>query len=331
VEAAAFSEPEAVYVDSFLSRHLLGVSRTYALVVPMLPRDLQEPVGLAYLLMRIVDTIEDMPDLSDDQRIARFATLETILDDASADAKQLSAHPIGETEAELALMTEADQVITMLRHLPDEQREAIYTCAREMMVGVRLFLARATDRNKPYPAVQTADEMREYCYYVAGIVGIMLNELMAQHLKMRQLTGLRELAIELGIGLQLVNVLKDALKDSKHGRRYLPSTDEGGPAHGEIYKVALNEARRSLGLGIDFVLALPSQARELRQFCGLPLAWGALTLEKAEKDERKAKISRESIQQTIERFAALAGDDGQLGRWLRGMLQVPQPQPQPQS
>lgn len=292
----------------------------------MLPRDLQEPVGLAYLLMRIVDTIEDMPGLSDDERRARFATLESILDDATVDAALLAREPIGENEAELALMTESDQVVAMLRKLPDEQRESIYTCAREMMSGMRLFLRRAAERGKPYPAVQTADEMREYCYYVAGIVGIMLNELMAQHLKMRQLTGLRELAVELGIGLQLVNVLKDALKDSKSGRRYLPSTDEGGPAHGEIYKVALNEARRSLGLGIDFVLALPSHARELRQFCGLPLAWGALTLERAEKDERKAKISRESVQQTIERFAALAGDDCQLGGWLRGMLQAPQPQ-----
>lgn len=315
-------------MDSFLSRHLLGVSRTYALVVPMLPRDLQGPVGLAYLLMRIVDTIEDMPGLSDGERLSRFATLESVLDDHASDATRLTAAPIGETDAELALMKESDQVITMLRTLPAEQRDSIYNCAREMMVGVRKFLARATERSQPYPAVQSADEMREYCYYVAGIVGIMLNELMAQHLKMRQLTGLRELAIELGIGLQLVNVLKDALKDSKHGRRYLPVTEDGGPAHGEIYKVALNEARRSLGLGIDFVLALPSHARELRQFCGLPLAWGALTLERAEKDERKAKISRESLQQTIERFADLAGDDGQLGGWLRGMLQTPTPQRQ---
>lgn len=315
-------------MDSFLARHLLGVSRTYALVVPMLPRDLQEPVGLAYLLMRIVDTIEDMPDLSDDDRLERFATLEQILDQSDSDPALLTHDPIGENEAELALMRESEQVMQMLRALPGEQREPIYACAKEMIVGVRKFMQRASERGRAYPAVQTSEEMREYCYYVAGIVGIMLNELMAQHLKMRQLTGLRDLAIELGIGLQLVNVLKDALKDSKHGRRYLPTTEEGGPAHGEIYKVALDEARRSLGLGIDFVLALPSHARELRQFCGLPLAWGALTLSRAESDEQKAKISRESIYQTIERFGAIAGDDTQLSVWLRDMLK---PQQQPHS
>lgn len=313
-------------MDSFLSRHLLGVSRTYALVVPMLPRDLQEPVGLAYLLMRIVDTIEDMPGLGNEERRARFAQLDQILANETRDASVLTQNPIGENDAELALMQEADQVIARLRSLREEQRTAIYACAREMMTGVQKFMTRAAERNREYPAVQSSDELREYCYYVAGIVGIMLNELMSQHLKMNQLTGLRELAVELGIGLQLVNVLKDALTDSQKGRRYLPITEATGLSHGEIYRVALDEARRSLGRGIDFVLALPSHARELRQFCGLPLAWGALTLSRAEKDEQKAKISRESIMQTIERFSSLAGDDGKLGTWLRGMLNSPQVQ-----
>jgi farnesyl-diphosphate farnesyltransferase len=317
------SECERSAVDEFLSKHLLGVSRTYALVVPMLPRDLREPVGLAYLLMRIVDTIEDDPALGDVERLRRFAELEAVLADDGRTAEPLTRDPIGETPAERELMAVADEVIARLRSLPAAQRDTVYHCAREMMRGVRLFMQRAAERAREYPAVETADEMREYCYFVAGVVGIMLNELMADHLRMKQLTGLRELAVELGIGLQLVNVLKDALKDSTNGRRYLPSTRPNGPTHADVYRLALAEARKSLGRGVDFVLALPAHARELRHFCGLPLAWGAMTLSRAEDDASRAKISREAIIQSIERFTQISGDDTALRRWLRGMLNAP--------
>jgi len=43
-----------------LQDHLLqGVSRTFALTIPQLPPKLMRPVANAYLLCRIVDTIED--------------------------------------------------------------------------------------------------------------------------------------------------------------------------------------------------------------------------------------------------------------------------------
>lgn len=44
--------------------HLQQVSRTFALTIPVLPMPLADWVGNAYLLCRIVDTIEDDPSLS---------------------------------------------------------------------------------------------------------------------------------------------------------------------------------------------------------------------------------------------------------------------------
>ena len=41
--------------------HLQKVSRTFALTIPLLPPDLRDYVGNAYLLCRIADTIEDDP------------------------------------------------------------------------------------------------------------------------------------------------------------------------------------------------------------------------------------------------------------------------------
>ncbi len=47
---------------------LEGVSRTVALTIPTLPEDLRPVVGNAYLLCRIVDTVEDEPKLSPAQK-----------------------------------------------------------------------------------------------------------------------------------------------------------------------------------------------------------------------------------------------------------------------
>jgi hypothetical protein len=84
----------------------------------------------------------------------------------------------------------------------------------------------------------------------------------------------------------------------------------------------LDEARQSLRRGSEFVLALPATARELRSFCGLPIAWGALTLARAERDASRARIGRGLIRSTIERFKALAGDDQALRGWFGRLLRL---------
>ena len=45
--------------DDFVAAHLARVSRTFALAVPALPPRLRHAVGLAYLLFRVADTLED--------------------------------------------------------------------------------------------------------------------------------------------------------------------------------------------------------------------------------------------------------------------------------
>ena len=54
--------------DDFQSEMLKGVSRTFALTIPQLPADLCRVVSNAYLLCRIVDTIEDEPVLTGMQK-----------------------------------------------------------------------------------------------------------------------------------------------------------------------------------------------------------------------------------------------------------------------
>ena len=54
--------------NEFQTRLLEGVSRTFALTIPQLPEKLYGAVANAYLLCRIVDTIEDEVSLSAQQK-----------------------------------------------------------------------------------------------------------------------------------------------------------------------------------------------------------------------------------------------------------------------
>ncbi len=54
--------------DDFQALLLEGVSRTFALTIPQLPQKLYGAVANAYLLCRIVDTIEDEVSLSAEQK-----------------------------------------------------------------------------------------------------------------------------------------------------------------------------------------------------------------------------------------------------------------------
>jgi phytoene synthase len=64
---------------------------------------------------------------------------------------------------------------------------------------------------------QTTDDLLEYCYYVAGAVGI----LMARIMGVRDVPTLRR-ASDLGLAFQLTNIARDIVEDARAGRCYLP-------------------------------------------------------------------------------------------------------------
>ncbi|MFM7869948.1 MAG: squalene/phytoene synthase family protein, partial [Planctomycetaceae bacterium] len=52
----------------FLASSLQGTSRTFALAIPLLGAELRYQVGIAYLLFRVADSIEDAAGVSADHR-----------------------------------------------------------------------------------------------------------------------------------------------------------------------------------------------------------------------------------------------------------------------
>ncbi len=66
----------------------------------------------------------------------------------------------------------------------------------------------------------TFDDLNLYCYRVASTVGLMCIEIFGYKHK-----SAKDFAVELGIALQLTNILRDIKKDSESGRIYLPQEE----------------------------------------------------------------------------------------------------------
>ncbi len=64
------------------------------------------------------------------------------------------------------------------------------------------------------------EDLRQYCYMVASTVGLMCIEIFGYKNK-----SAREYAINLGLALQLTNILRDVNEDARVGRIYLPQDD----------------------------------------------------------------------------------------------------------
>jgi phytoene synthase len=67
---------------------------------------------------------------------------------------------------------------------------------------------------------ETFGELREYCYRAASTVGLICAEVFGYHHERT-----KEYALNLGIALQLTNILRDIKADAKRGRIYLPRED----------------------------------------------------------------------------------------------------------
>lgn len=67
---------------------------------------------------------------------------------------------------------------------------------------------------------ETFEELNGYCYAVASIVGLITIEIFGYKFERT-----KEYAIDLGIALQLTNILRDIKKDASMGRIYLPAED----------------------------------------------------------------------------------------------------------
>ena len=65
---------------------------------------------------------------------------------------------------------------------------------------------------------ETIDDTLRYCYHVAGVVGLMMAQIMGA-----QEEAVLDRACDLGLAFQLTNIARDIVEDARVGRCYLPA------------------------------------------------------------------------------------------------------------
>src|SRR5262245_27497574 len=305
--------------DDFQSEMLVGVSRTFALTIPQLPADLRRVVSNAYLLCRIVDTIEDEPVLSGTQKNSfcqQFLRTLNIARNAEPFSRSLGAALSSQTPpAEHELIRNIPRVLRITRSFSEPQREALQQCVRAMARGMGEFQLRDEKQE-----LQSLRDLDQYCYYVAGVVGQMLTRLFCLHSPevAKHHDALMALAVSFGQGLQMTNILKDVWEDYQHGACWLPRkifAEEGfdlsdlttarnrqGFERGVQRLIGI--AHRHLRNALAYTLLIPKQETGIRNFCLWAVGLAVLTLRKINNhldytDGNQVKISRLSVKGTI--------------------------------
>jgi farnesyl-diphosphate farnesyltransferase len=310
------------------------VSRSFVLPISMLSGELRRSVTCGYLLCRIVDTIEDDPELTLSQRRTLYERWLSMLD---GDTSSLSfAGRASSDDPEMQLAANAPVVLSVLTELDNVFEDTVKRWVIEMTHGMRTYSERQHALSREHMLLNLND-LDRYCYYVAGTVGHMLTELFGETLRRRHESWtvqsteeLRLSAEAFGQGLQLVNIIKDVAADARHGRSFLPRTllfgrDVEGKEprsalelnHVEI-KPLFKRARAGLRGAVDYTCRIPETDRDMRLFCLIPLSMAVKTLELCEESpglfdpEQPVKISREEVHETLEECEENVGSNDEV-------------------
>lgn len=175
-------------------------AKTFYLATRFLPNEKQRSIFAIYGLCRYVDDlIDEAEDLITNSRVERH-DLESVIDEFKT---KLQESYETKRSDNLILMAFSDTLKSF--HIPIRH-------PLELMEGVCMDLV----KNR----YQTFDELYDYAYKVASVVGLMTAEVFG-YSDRRAITH----AIDLGIAMQLTNILRDIGEDLNRNRIYIPQED----------------------------------------------------------------------------------------------------------
>ncbi len=330
-----------------LQQDLLNrVSRTFALTIPALPPALVRVVGNAYLLCRIVDTVEDATALDPDAMHAqceRYIAVVTGRSDAAEFARKLLPHLTPHASAdERRLIEYTPQVLAITTTFSDYERQALAECVTIMGRGMVAF-----QRRKSIAGLADLAEHAEYCYVVAGCVGEMLTRLFVHYLpelEPRRDTLMAQ-AVSFGQCLQMTNILKDFWEDRTNGACWLPRDvflDEGldlaevtpgDPRFARGYRRLVGLAHAHADAALSYTLTLPAREPGLRNFCLWALYMAVVGHRKllahpGFASGTEVKISRRTVRRVVMWCRLAVRSDTALRAsfaWLTRSLPAPRP------
>jgi farnesyl-diphosphate farnesyltransferase len=273
---------------------LRSVSRSFYLSIRFLPQQLREPIALAYLLARTTDTVADTTRVPGTVRMEALKMFsDGILGKASRKmvVNQVASFvPLQENVAERTLLDSLPDCLEWLEQIERADRDDIRAVLEKITHGQMLDLHRFNDPTK-IRALETAADLDEYTYLVAGCVGEFWTRLCFRHLRdFASLIQDEMLALgrRYGMGLQLINVLRDAGPDLRAGRCYFPNDElvaiglsaaqilSKSDRLQPIYQRWMDKAQDGLACGMQYSRAIRN--RRVRAATVLPALIGARTL-----------------------------------------------------
>ncbi len=201
-----------------------------ALAFISLGRERKRDITIFYAFCRVIDDIADSPELNVVQKRVRLKAWRTMLRAAGADEPSLARD---------------------VRSLIDKYSLSA-SMLEEIIAGVEMDLS--------ISRYATFEELRVYCYRVASAVGLVSIEIFGYRNPRS-----KEYALELGLALQMTNIIRDVGKDLRDGRIYLPQEDLARfkYSEGELQDRQYNER---------FVRLMEFEARRAREFFSLAAA-----------------------------------------------------------
>lgn len=255
-------------------RMLKETSRTFYIPITFLQKELKSAVASAYLIFRAIDEIEDDEQLSNDVKHGILMQVSELFKkpfDNEAYIQILGEHKNQLPEVSIRLEE-------WLQACPQEAMPIVMDAAREMAYGMAEWSKKNWD-------IQTREDLDDYTYYVAGLVGVMLSDLWA--LYGDEKTD-RELAIGYGRGLQAVNILRNEEEDlDERGVSFVPE----GWSRQDLF----DYANENLAKADEYMTSLTKKSILL--FCRLPLALAHKTLKAME--EGREKMTRTEVEETV--------------------------------
>jgi farnesyl-diphosphate farnesyltransferase len=271
------------------------VSRTFALNIAVLRGEIHRSVLISYLFCRIVDTVEDAAELDSGVKIKLLLEFARILEDPAHRKKALPqwvtdiAVVDGSTN-DLELLSQTTRVFNIFDNLKESYQQQIIPSVSKMARGMAHFQKRF-EQGKMTP-LEDEEELEEYCYFVAGLVGEMLCNLFLlelPYISEKSKETMRENAVSFGLGLQMTNISKDIVADRERGWSYIPKglIKEKGltleefhagvsiEKNLEILEKLLQKTTGHLEDALKFSMAIPNHKMSLRLFCIWPL-WMAM-------------------------------------------------------
>lgn len=292
----------------FYQRHLDRVSRSFAYCISQLEAPMRSWVSMTYLICRILDTVEDAPWKKLNLQLRQFGEFDSFLFErprAEIIGSWRENFPDQIPEGEKLLLLDSGLIFEDLHGVPVQVRGIIQEMVATMSAGMQYYSQLREERGQL--RLLDLNEVNQYCFFVAGIVGETLARLLRllepQHISEDTKHSFVLEAHHFGLFLQKINLLKDQLKDEDEGRFFVYSRSE--------LKQSL--AENAFGAW-QFLTRLPLHQRGFRLFCAQSLFLGLASLPWTDKSFSKKSFFKIPRWSTLRLFESLRQniDDNQF-------------------